>query len=165
MKVTKKILLIFSLFGSISFMHVYAQFGGGIDKPFQKEEAQVIQTLEDTMQSVKEGDVDRLIAFHAYNDKFTEFKEGKPRNNGQENEEFERGVFGNVSEVVKMEAKDLKVAVFHGKVANVTLHSDFHLKFGDDLVIVNDQITLLFAKTNKGEWKIVHEHHSPLSGD
>ena len=41
-------------------------------------------------------------------------------------------------------------------------HSDFHLKFGEDLVVVNDQITLLWVKTEDG-WKMVHEHHSPLS--
>ena len=45
--------------------------------------------------------------------------------------------------------------------ATLTFHSDFHLKFGEELVIVNDQITLLFVKTKDG-WKMVHEHHSPL---
>ena len=34
--------------------------------------------------------------------------------------------------------------------------------FGEDLVVVNDQITLLFVKTNDG-WKMVHEHHSHLN--
>ena len=51
--------------------------------------------------------------------------------------------------------------VYYGDVANLTFHSDFHLKFGEDLVVVNDQITLLFVKTSDG-WKMVHEHHSPL---
>ncbi|WP_246067769.1 nuclear transport factor 2 family protein [Changchengzhania lutea] len=54
----------------------------------------------------------------------------------------------------------MKIAVY-GQVANLTFHSDFHLKFGKDLVVVNDQITLLFVETNDG-WKMVHEHHSPL---
>ncbi len=61
---------------------------------------------------------------------------------------------------MKFDAKDLQIAVY-GDVANLTFHSDFHLKFGEDLVIVNDQITLLFVKTKDG-WKMVHEHHSPL---
>lgn len=61
---------------------------------------------------------------------------------------------------MKFEAKDMQVAVY-GDVANLTFHSDFHLKFGDDLVVVNDQISLLFVKTANG-WKIVSEHHSPL---
>ena len=55
----------------------------------------------------------------------------------------------------------MKIAVY-GDVANVTFHSDFHLKFGEDLVVVNNQISLLFVKDNNGDWKIVSEHHSPL---
>lgn len=58
----------------------------------------------------------------------------QPRNGGEVNEACERQVFGFVTEVVK---------------------------FGEDLVVVNDQITLLFVKTND-DWKMVHEHHSPL---
>ena len=70
-------------------------------------------------------------------------------------------MFGSVTEVVKFDAKDLKVAVY-GDVANMTFHSDLHLKFGEELVVVNNQITLLFVKTDDG-WKLVHEHHSPLN--
>ena len=52
------------------------------------------------------------------------------------------------------------IAVY-GDVSNRTFHFDFHLKFGDELVVVNDQISLLFVKMDNG-WKIVSEHHSPL---
>lgn len=76
-------------------------------------------------------------------------------------EAHERKVFGSVTEVVKFDAKDLQLAVY-GDVAYITVHSDLHLKFGENLVVVNDQITLLFVKTNNG-WKMVHEHHSPLN--
>ncbi len=57
----------------------------------------------------------------------------------------------------------LKVAVYYGKVANLTFTSDFilmHKTYGE--ITVNNLITLLFVKT-KGEWKLVHEHHSPYS--
>lgn len=91
-----------------------------------------------------------------------EFKNGEPRNGGEANEAFEGAVFGSVTEVVKLEALDMQIAVYYGNVANMTFHSDFHLIFGEDLVIVNEQTSLLFVKT-KGEWKIVHEHHSPLN--
>ena len=106
-------------------------------------------------------EIDKLISFHAYGPKFTEFTNGQPRHGGNENEKHERGVFGNVTEVVKLDTKDMKIAVY-ADVANVTFHSDFHLKFGDDLVVVNNQISLLFVNTDNG-WKIVHEHHSPLN--
>ena len=128
---------------------------------FPEEKQEVMETFGAIAQSIVDGDMDQLISFHAYSPKFTEFKNGEPRNGAAANEAHERSVFGAVTEVVKFEANDLQIAVY-GEVANLTFHSDFHLKFGDDLVIVNDQITLLFVKTSNG-WKMVHEHHSPLT--
>jgi ketosteroid isomerase-like protein len=129
------------------------------DFPVEKQE--VMETFGAIAQSIIEGDIEQLIAFHAYSPKFTEFKNGEPRNGAAANEAHERNVFGSVTEVVRFEANDLQIAVY-GVVANVTFHSDFHLKFGEDLVIVNDQITLLFVKTDDG-WKMVHEHHAALN--
>ena len=134
-----------------------------LNDQFPEAQKEVINTFSAIAQSLKDGDMDKLISFHAYGPKFTEFNDGAPRVGGKENEAYERNVFGSVTEVVKFDAKDLKVAVY-GDVANVTFHSDFHLKFGEDLVVVNNQITLLFLKTDKG-WKIVHEHHSPLKNE
>ncbi|WP_026754937.1 nuclear transport factor 2 family protein [Sediminibacter sp. Hel_I_10] len=131
-----------------------------INDEFPEAEQEVMATYNTIAQILKEGDMDKLIALHAYSPKFTEFKNGELRNDGEANEAYERKVFSTVTEVVKFDSKDMKIAVY-GDVANVTFHSDFHLKFGDDLIIVNDQITLLFVKTADG-WKIVHEHHSPL---
>ena len=131
-----------------------------VNDEFPEAKQEVINTFVEMAKSIKEGDIDKLISFHAYGPKFTEFKNGEPRNDDKANETHERTTFGSVTEVVKFDAKDLQVAVY-GDVANVTFHSDFHLKFGEDLVVVNDQITLLFVKTKNG-WKMVHEHHSPL---
>ncbi len=131
-----------------------------VNTEYPEAKQEIIDTFGEIVQSLNDGDMDKLISFHAYSPKFTEFKNGEPRNGGEANEKFERDVFGSVTEVVKFDAKDLQIAVY-GDVANVTFHSDFHLKFGEDLVVVNDQISLLFVDTNNG-WKIVHEHHSPL---
>lgn len=128
---------------------------------FLEEQKEVEATFGAIAQSIVDGDMDKLISFHAYGPKFTEFKNGEPRNGGAANETYEREVFGSVTEVVKFAANDLKIAVY-GEVANLTFHSDFQLKFGDNIVTVNDQITLLFVKTNDG-WKMVHEHHAPLN--
>ena len=132
-----------------------------INDEFPKAKQEVKLTMDSIAQSVKNGDIDKLISFHAYSPKFTEFKNGDARNNGEENEKFERGVFGSVTEVLKFDFNDMKIAVYDN-VANVTLHTDFHLKFAEDLAIINEQLSLLFLKTNKG-WKIVHEHHSTLN--
>ena len=131
-----------------------------INDEFPEAKQEVIDTFIGIAQSIKDGDMDKLISYHAYGPKFTEFKDGAPRNGDAANETYERGLFGSVTEVVAFDANDLAVAVY-GDVANVTFHSDFQLKFGEDLVVVNNQITLLFVKTNDG-WKLVHEHHSPL---
>lgn len=131
-----------------------------LNDEFPEAKAEIMTLLEELKQTIKDGNIDKLISGHAYGPKFTEFKNGERRNGGKENEEFERGTFSNVTEVVKFEYDDLKVAVFDN-VANVTFHSDFHFKFGKDDAIVNDQITLLYVKTENG-WKCVHEHHSPL---
>jgi ketosteroid isomerase-like protein len=61
--------------------------------------------------------------------------------------------------VVLME--ELKQTINDADVANVTFHSDFHLKFGKEAALVKDQITLLLVKT-ENDWKCIHEHHSPL---
>ncbi len=132
-----------------------------LNEEFPEAKKEIKMTLDSISQSVKDGDLDRLISFHAYSPKFTEFKNGEVRNGGKENEEFERGVFGSVTEVSKFDMNDTKIAVY-GDIANVTTHTDFHLKFGEDSAVVNDQVTLLFLKTDNG-WRIVHEHHSPLN--
>ncbi len=131
---------------------------------FPQAEREVIETLEAVTQSIIDKELDLLISFHAYGPKFTEFKNGELRNGGEENEAYERGVFGAVTEVISMAANDLKVAVYYGNVAIATFHSAFQLRFGEgtEPVVINNQITLVFVKT-KGDWKIVHEHHSPLN--
>jgi ketosteroid isomerase-like protein len=135
----------------------------GIMTEYPEEKAELLQIWDEIVESVKTGDIDKLISFHAYGPKFTEFKQGEPRNGGEENEAFERGVFGSVQEVLKMDANELKVSVYYGNLAVVTFHSDFHLQFEEEMAVVNDQISLVFVKNSSGDWKIVHEHHSPLN--
>ena len=132
-----------------------------INDEFPEAQQEVLETFQAIAQSIIDGDMDKLISFHAYGPKFTEFKDGAPRNGGEDNEAYERQLFGSVTKVVKFGADDLKIAVY-GDVANLTFHSDFQLMFGEDLAVVINQITLLFVKTDDG-WKLVHEHHSPLN--
>ena len=109
--------------------------------------------------------MDKLISFHAYGDKFTEFNNGELLGSA-ENEDHERTLFGETVDpdgVKKFDALPgtLKVAVYYGNVANLTFISDFILQIGGVEHTVNNLITLLFVKTNDG-WKMVHEHHSPM---
>ena len=132
-----------------------------INDEFPEAKKEIRMTMDSIVQSVKDGDLDRLISFHAYGPKFSEFKNGEMRNDDEENEKFERGVFGSVTNISKFDMNDMKIAVF-GDVANVTTHTDFHMEFGEDAMVVNEQMSLLFVNTNEG-WRIVHEHHSPLN--
>ena len=106
--------------------------------------------------------MDELISFHAYGKKFTEFNYDGVGNgysfNSEQNEANERAFFGG-NKVTKFAFKEnsLNIAVYYGNVANVTFISDFEVA---GIGTINNLITLLFVKT-KGEWKLVHEHHSP----
>jgi ketosteroid isomerase-like protein len=107
-----------------------------------------------------------LISFHAYDDNFVEFNNGLSYDS-EGNEDNERTLFGTIVDpggVQKFAAVDgtLKVAVYYGNVANLTFISDFELRISGELHTVHNLITLLFVKT-KGEWKMNHEHHSPVN--
>ncbi|WP_246067768.1 hypothetical protein [Changchengzhania lutea] len=47
-----------------------------INAQFPKAEKEVLETFGAIAQSIKDGDIDKLISFHAYGPKFTEFKNG-----------------------------------------------------------------------------------------
>ncbi|MDH3902298.1 MAG: nuclear transport factor 2 family protein [Xanthomonadales bacterium] len=110
--------------------------------------------------------MDQLISFHAYGDKFVEFNGGLSFDSAG-NEHNERQLFGEdieIDGVIQFAPVEgtLNVAVYYGNVANLTFISDFivkHKEYGE--ITINNLITLLFVKT-KGEWKLVHEHHSPV---
>jgi hypothetical protein len=148
------------------------------DQTYPEAQAEVLETFGAIAASITAGAghgydgefMDQLISFHAYGDKFTEFNNGLSFDSAG-NEHNERQLFGedleewddSVNQFAPIDGT-LKVAVYYGNVANLTFTSDFVLPIeGSDVpYIVNNLITLLFVKT-KGEWKMVHEHHSPVN--
>jgi ketosteroid isomerase-like protein len=148
-----------------------------IHREYPKEEKEVMETFGNIASSIINGAgkgyygvfMDQLISFHAYGDNFTEFNNGELYDSAG-NEHNERQLFGEDLEEWDAEANQfaaipgtLKVAVYYGNVANLTFTSDFiltHKVYGE--IRVNNLITLLFVKT-EGEWKLVHEHHSPVN--
>ena len=145
-----------------------------ISQTFPEAQQEVLETFGAIAGSIIAGAgngadgmyMDQLISFHAYGPKFTEFNDGQAFDSAG-NEANERGFFGETVDpggVVHFGAMEgsLKVAVYYGNVANLTFISDFHLMINEELHIVNNLITLLFVKT-KGQWKMVHEHHSPFN--
>ena len=148
-----------------------------IDQTYPQAQAEVLETFGAIAASIVAGAghgddgefMDQLISFHAYGDKFVEFNGGLSFDSAG-NEHNERQLFGEdleIDGVIQFAPIEgtLKVAVYYGNVANLTFTSDFilmHKEYGE--ITVNNLITLLFVKT-KGEWKMVHEHHSPAIVD
>ena len=60
----------------------------------------------------------------------------------------------------KVEMKDLAIAVY-GDTAIATFNGNFSGKIEGNPVTDKQGATLVFVKY-KGDWKIVHEHFSPL---
>ena len=58
-----------------------------------------------------------------------------------------------------IEIDDLKIAGFNKEV-NGTFHVNMNVVLGEQKLIVNDYLTLIFQQTEAG-LKYVHEHHSP----
>jgi len=145
-----------------------------INNEFPEAQQEVLETFGAIGLAITEGAgngaygmyMDQLISYHAYGPKFVEFNDGQAFDSAG-NEANERTFFGEIVDpggVVQFGAMEgsLKVAVYYGNVANLTFVSDFHLMINGELNIVNNLITLLFVKV-KGQWKMVHEHHSPYN--
>lgn len=131
-----------------------------VENEFPEAKKEIQQVLDGIFESVQNRDADKLISYHVYGPKFTEFRDAEPRFNSEENEQFERGFIAAISGF-EYELVDLKINVF-GDVAVVTFLNDFRPTIGEDVVQLWGQTTLVFVKT-QGEWKITHEHHSALN--
>ena len=127
---------------------------------FPQSQAQIEETIDEIFMSIQEKDADRLISFHLYGPKFTEFKDGEHRTGSAENEAAERGLIGAISSF-EYDLNDLKIDVFYGNVGKVTFHADFRPTIGGQQFQQLGQVTLIFVRVGK-DWKIVHEHFSPL---
>lgn len=130
-----------------------------INDTFPEYQEEIKGTLDDLFKSIDEGDADKLISFHVYGPKFTEFKEGGLRVGSAENEAYERGLVGAISGF-GYDLGDLKIDVY-GEVAKVTFHATFSPVIEGVTYQNQAQITLLFVRV-EGAWKITHEHNSPL---
>ncbi len=132
-----------------------------INDEFPESQAEIREVFDGILKSIEEKDIEKLISYHAYGPKFTEFQDGERRTGSKENEAFERSFFPSFTTINKWEVNDLKIDVF-GDVGLVTFHSDFQPIIESDTLRVVAQMALLFIKTENG-WKITHEHSSPLS--
>lgn len=132
-----------------------------VNDEFPEAKAEIAQVMDTIWQCIAEKNIEKLISYHAYGPKFTEFQDGEKRTGSKENEEFERSFFQMFTGINKWEVNDLKIDVF-GDVALATFHTDFQPIIESDTLKITAQVGLLFINTEEG-WKITHEHSSPLS--
>ena len=130
-----------------------------INDEFPESQAEIKEVLNGIFKSIQDKDADKLISYHVYGPKFTEFRDGAPRFGSEGNEQFERGFVGAISDF-DYELGDLKINVF-GDVALATFHADFRPTIEENQMQIWGQVTLVFVKTDN-TWKITHEHFSPL---
>lgn len=127
---------------------------------FPESQLEIQEVLDGIFTSIQNKDADKLISYHVYGPKFTEFRDSAPRFGSAGNEEYERRFVAAISSF-EYDLNDLKIDVF-GDVAIVTFHADFRPVIEGNTIQIHGGVTLIFVTTEKG-WKITHEHFSPLN--
>jgi ketosteroid isomerase-like protein len=126
---------------------------------YPEAQAQIRKRLDEIWATLASKDVAKLESFHLYGPKFTSFKFGQVRGDGDANRKGEKE-FAAVLTDSKVEMKDLAIAVY-GDTAIATFNGNFSGKIEGHPVTDKQATTLVFVKY-KGDWKIVHEHFSAL---
>jgi ketosteroid isomerase-like protein len=122
---------------------------------------QVRRRLEEIWPTVAARDFERLESFHLYGPSFTGFKDDKPRGDAASCAAGERATFSRL-ERPTVDMNDLAINVF-GDVAIATFNGHFTGQIAGNAVALDQQCTMVFARVGD-DWKIVHEHMSPLGG-
>lgn len=133
-----------------------------INNTFPEAQGEVQTALDGIFKSIQDQDIDKLLSYHIYGPKFTEFRDSEYRFDSAGNEAYERGFVGAISGF-DYSLDDLKINVF-GDVAVVTFHADFRPTIAGEVHQIWGSTTLVFVKVDE-QWKITHEHHSPLIVD
>ena len=123
------------------------------------EQAAIRRRLDEIWVAAAARDFDLLESYHRYGPTFTAFKEGARRDDAASTAAGERALF-SVMEGPAVDMRDLAVNVY-GDVAIATFNGHFTGAIRGNPVAVDQQTTMVFVN-DAGDWKIVHEHLSPL---
>jgi ketosteroid isomerase-like protein len=130
-----------------------------VNDTFPEAQAELRRRLDEIWATAAQRDFERLESFHLYGPKFTEFKDGRARGDARSCAAGERATFAML-EAPAVEMNDLAINVF-GDFAIATFNGHFVGKVQGNPVARDQQGTLVFVKVG-GDWKVVHEHFSPL---
>jgi len=125
-----------------------------------KDKAAIERRLQEIFDAAEGKDFERLDRYHAYGPKFTKYSgTSAERLDATAGRNGEHVGLGTVKGL-KMRALDLKIEVF-GKVGIATFILDYHFDSDGETIYRKDRSTLVFIK-ERGEWRIVHEHLTPI---
>jgi len=128
------------------------------DHPHQR--AQIERRLQEVLVAAETKDFHRLDSYHLYGPRFTKFTGSSPdRLDAAAGQKGEHEGLGS-TQGLKMRADGLKIDVF-GDVGIATFILDYSFQAGGESVRRRDRSTLVFVR-ERGEWKIAHEHLSPI---
>jgi len=126
---------------------------------YPESQAQVRKRLDEIWTTCAAKDFAKLASFHLYGPKFTEFKDGAPRGDAATNKKVEEEELGMLVDP-KVDMKDLAINVY-GDTAIATFNGNYAAKMEGKPLAMKLATTMVFVKY-KGDWKIVHEHFSPI---
>ena len=131
-----------------------------IHRSYPEEQAAVRRRLDQIWAAAAARDFETLESFHLYGPKFTSFKNGAPREDAAANAAGERAMF-SVLEGPKVDMRELAVNIF-GDVGIATFNGHFTGMMNGSPTELRQQATMVFLNSGD-EWKLVHEHFSPLA--
>ena len=131
-----------------------------IHRSYPEEQAAVRRRLDQIWAAAAARDFETLESFHLYGSKFTLFKNGAPREDAAANAAGERAMF-SVLEGPEVDMRELVVNIF-GDVGIATFNGHFTGMMNGSPTELRQQATMVFVSSGD-EWKLVHEHFSPLA--
>lgn len=132
------------------------------DLPAAEAEAsvQIERRLREIFIAAENRDFTRLESYHLYDRRFTRFSGSSPtRMDASATRQLEREGLASLRGL-KMQANMLKIDVF-GTTGIATFILDYSFEMGATSVRKQERSTLVFVRES-GEWRIVHEHLSPV---
>jgi ketosteroid isomerase-like protein len=125
-----------------------------------RAQAQIERRVQEVLDAAEKKEFDRLDSYHLYGPKFTKFTASSPdRLDAAAGRNGEHKGLGSINDL-KMRAEALKIDLF-GDVGIATFILDYTFTSNGEKMHRQDRTTLVFVKDG-GEWKIAHEHLSPI---
>jgi ketosteroid isomerase-like protein len=131
-----------------------------VDDTRPAEQAAVADTLRRLFRAAEQRQLDRVEALHLYGPKFSKFDEfGLGREDADQTRVAERQGLASLRSF-KASIRELKVDLF-GVVAVATFLLDYAAETSQGQAAATIRSTVVLAKDGPN-WRIVHEHYSPL---